>query len=99
MLTKDEMRELKGVVRRTMEEEMEMYEEVWLTGEELAKVCGVFTKAWLNRYGHSLPRRMPKVTDEGGVKRGNKWVYPKHQILRMIQNGEVEDLKCRAVVI
>ena len=49
MLTKDEMRELKGVVRRTMEEEMEMYEEVWLTGEELAKVCGVFTKAWLNR--------------------------------------------------
>ena len=32
-MTREEMMELKAVVRRTMEEEMEMYQEVWLTAD------------------------------------------------------------------
>ena len=98
MLTKSEMIELKSVVRRAMEEQMEMYSEVWLTADDLENVFGTFTKSWLKRYGHSLPRRLPKVTDEQGNAHGNQWLYPRNKIQRMFASGEIEQLQCRAVV-
>jgi len=97
MLTREEIIELKSVVRRTLEEQMEMYSEVWLTGDELVKYFGTFKKAWLERYGHALPRKRPRVKDEGGTH-GNTWLYPRNQIQRMFANGEIEKLVCRAVV-
>lgn len=99
MMTKEEMLELKSVVRRTMEEEMEMYSEVWLTGEELCKTFGTLKKAWLDRYGHSIKgRRQVIVTDENGVAHTSSWLYPRNKIQRMFANGEIERLMCRAVV-
>ena len=92
------MLELKSVVRRTMEEQMEMYQEVWLTSDDLYATFGTFTKAWLERYGHSLPRRMPVVTDEEGHPHGNRWLYPRNKIQRMFASGEIEQLRCRCVV-
>ncbi len=98
MMTREEIMELKSVVRRTMEEQMEMYSEVWLTGDQLCQVFGTFTKSWLERYGHSLPRKQPKVTDELGETHGNKWLYPRNKIQRMFASGEIERLQCRAVI-
>ena len=98
MMTREEMIELKSVVRRTMEEEMEMYSEVWVTADQLCQTFGTFTKSWLDRYGHSLPRKMPRVTDERGEMHGNKWLYPRNKIQRMFASGEIERLQCRAVV-
>lgn len=98
MLTKNELMELKGVVRRTMEEQMEMYTEVWLTGDELCNFFGVFTKSWLRRYGHSLPRKQPRVVDEKGELHQGAWLYPRNKIQRMFATGEIEKLACRAVV-
>ena len=97
-MDKEEMLELKSVVRRTMEEEMEMYSEVWLTGDELCKVFGSFTKSWLKRYGHSLPHRQPQVTDEQGDTHTSSRLYAKNKIQRMFATGEIENLRCRAVV-
>lgn len=97
-MTKEEMIELKSVVRRTMEEQMEMYSEVWLTGDELCKHFGFMTKSWLKRYRQSLPHREPKVTDEQGETHSMGWQYPKNQIQRMFASGEIENLKCKAVV-
>lgn len=99
MLTREEMIELKSVVRRTLEEEMEMYNEVWLTAEELHKWFGTFTKSWLERYGQALPRRQPQVLDETGAYHKTAHIYPKNQIQRMISNGQIEELVCKAVVI
>ena len=99
MLTRDEMTELKAVIRRAVEEQMEMYSEVWLTADEMAKYFGTFKKAWLDRYGHALPRKRPRVTDEGGETHGNAWVYPRNKIQRMFASGEIEQLSCRAVVM
>ena len=39
-MTKEEMLEVKAVIRRALEEQMEMYEEVWLTADDLCKVFG-----------------------------------------------------------
>jgi hypothetical protein len=97
-MSKEEMLELKAVVRRAMEEQMEMYSEVWLTSDQLCQVFGTFTKSWLDRYGHSLPRKQPRVTDERGDTHGNKWLYPRNKIQRMFASGEIEKLVCKAVV-
>jgi len=97
-MTQSEMMELKAVVRRTMEEQMEMYSEVWLTADELCKYFGTLKKSWLDRYGHSLPRRQPRVTDEGGKTHGNIYLYPRNKIQRMFANGEIEKLVCKAII-
>ena len=98
MISKEEMLELKSVVRRTMEEQMEMYSEVWLNGEELCKHFNFMTPSWLKRYRQSLPHREPKVTDEKGDTHSMAWQYPKNKIQRLFASGEIENLKCRAVV-
>ena len=97
-MNKEDMLELKSVIRRTMEEEMEMYSEVWLNGEELCKHFNFMTPSWLKRYRQSLPHREPKVTDEKGDTHSMAWQYPKNKIQRLFASGEIENLKCRAVV-
>ena len=97
-MNKEDMLELKSVIRRAMEEEMEMYSEVWLNGEELCKHFNFRTPSWLKRYRQSLPHREPKVTDEKGDTHSMAWQYPKNQIQRMFASGEIENLKCKAVV-
>ena len=93
------MIEIKNVVRHAMEEQMEMYSEVWLTGDELVKTFGTFTKSWLKRYGHALPFKQPRVTDENGETHTSGRLYAKNKIQRMFQTGEIEELRCRAVVL
>ena len=97
-MTKEEMIELKNVVRRTMEEQMEMYQEVWLTADQLCNTFGTMTKSWLKRYGHALPHKQPKVTDERGEVHTSGRLYARNKIQRMFASGEIEHLKCRAII-
>ena len=53
-MTRDELNELKLVVRRAVEEEREMYDEVWLTEKQLLEQFGMFTHDWLKKYGQCL---------------------------------------------
>ena len=96
-MTRDELNELKLVVRRAVEEEREMYDEVWLTEKELIAQFGMFTHDWLKRYGHCLQPARAIVVDEQGVERRSGWAYPKHKIQRMIASGEIMKLRCRVV--
>ena len=101
-MTHEEMSELKAVVRRTMEEQMEMYSEVWLTDDELCKYFGTLKKSWLDRNWQALPKncvRMPGWTDENGVKHSTSRLYARNKIQRLFASGEIEDLRCRAVVM
>ena len=98
MLTQEEMLELKAVVRRAIEEEREMYDEVWLTEKELIAQFGMFTHDWVKRYGHCLQPAKAIVVDEQGVEHPTKRLaYPKHKIQRMIASGEITKLRCRVV--
>ena len=98
MLTRDELNEVKAVVRRAIEEEREMYDEVWLTEKELIAQFGMFTHDWLKRYGHCLQPARAIVVDEQGVEHPTQgWAYPKHRIQRMIASGEITKLRCRVV--
>lgn len=101
MISKEEMLELKSVVRRTMEEQMEMYSEVWLTADELCKVFGTLKPSWLDRYWNALPKncvKQPGWTDEKGVKHTTSRLYARNKIQRLFASGEIENLKCRAVI-
>ena len=97
MLTQEEMLELKAVVRRTMEEQMEIYSEVWLTEKQLLEQFGMFTHDWLKKYGQCLQPARAIVVDEQGAERRSGWAYPKHKIQRMIASGEITKLRCRVV--
>ena len=101
IMTKEEMLELKAVVRRTMEEQMEMYSEVWLTADELCKYFGTLKPAWLDRNWQALPAncvRQPGWTDERGEKHNTSRLYARNKIQRLFASGEIEDMRCRAVV-
>ena len=96
-MTRDELNEVKAVVRRAVEEEREMYDEVWLTEKQLLAQFGMFTHDWLKRYGHTLNPSRAIVIDENGVEHRSGFAYPRNRIQRMIANGEIMKLKCRVV--
>ena len=97
-MTRDELNEVKAVVRRAMEEEREMYDEVWLTEKQLLDQFGMFTHDWLKKYGQCLQPARAIVVDEQGVEHPTQgWAYPKHRIQRMIASGEITKLRCRVV--
>ena len=97
-MTRDELNELKMVVRRAVEEEREMYDEVWLTEKQLLEQFGMFTHDWLKKYGQCLQPARAIVVDEKGIERPTQgWVYPRHRIQRMIASGEITKLRCRVV--
>ena len=97
-MTRDELNELKLVVRRAIEEEREMYDEVWLTEKQLLEQFGMFTHDWLKKYGQCLQPARAIVVDEQGVEHPTqRLAYPKHKIQRMIASGEITKLRCRVV--
>ena len=97
-MTRDELNEVKAVVRRAVEEEREMYDEVWLTEKELLAQFGMFTHDWLKKYGQCLQPARAIVVDEQGVEHPTQRpAYPKHKIQRMIASGEIMKLRCRVV--
>jgi hypothetical protein len=97
-MTRDELNEVKAVVRRAIEEEREMYDEVWLTEKQLLEQFGMFTHDWLKKYGQCLQPARAIVVDEQGVEHPTQgWAYPKHKIQRMIASGEITKLRCRVV--
>jgi hypothetical protein len=96
-MTRDELNEVKAVVRRAIEEEREMYDEVWLTEKQLLEQFGMFTHDWLKKYGQCLQPARAIVVDAQGVERKSGWAYPKQRIQRMISSGEIMKLRCRVV--
>lgn len=90
-----------GVVRRAVEEQMEMYQEVWLTAEQLCNTFATLKPSWLDRYWQSLPEgcvRQPGVTDERGKEHKTSRLYARNKIQRLFSTGEIERLVCKAVV-
>lgn len=81
--------EIVGVVRRAMSEVLEDMEERWLSPEELCKQFSFFTRDWLSKYGHLLPRE--KVGIDGGP--ATHYGYPLHRINRMIAEGKFRNLQ------
>ena len=76
--------EIVAEVRKTVAEAMEMYQEQWLTSDQLMQRFGFITKDWPKKYGETLPRERMEVIDVDGELRCSRWGYPLHKIQRMI---------------
>ena len=101
-LSQEQMLTITGVIRRTMEEQMEMYQEVWLTAEQLCNTFATLKPSWLDRYWQSLPAgcvRQPGVTDEKGQEHKTGRLYARIKIQRLFATGEIEHLQCKSVVM
>lgn len=85
--------EIVAEVTATLSRMNEAYGEVWLTGDQLCSQVGMFTRDWLKRYGHMLPRERVRVTDADGTSHRTGWCYPRNRLLRMIHEGKLRDLR------
>lgn len=78
---------------KAVREAMEIYDEKWLSAEQLCEHISMFTKDWLKHYGHTIPRDRLEVVDIDGTVRCSRWAYPLHRIQRMLKNQELKHLK------
>ena len=81
-----------ATVRKAIADTQEMYQEKWLTGDQLCAEIPFFTKEWLKRYGRALPRECVRVVDADGNEHRTGWCYPQHKILRMVAEGSFRSL-------
>lgn len=75
-------------VTKNISEAMEIYEERWITSDELLERFQMFTRDWLRRYGWKLPRERVQIEINNTTK-STRWAYPQHKIERMIADGSM----------
>ena len=81
-----------SAVKKATVEMYEVYQEQWLTGQQLCEAIPMFTPEWLKRYGQTIPRECVRLTTPDGIMHKTSWCYPKLKILRMIQEGAFRGL-------
>ena len=94
-MNRNDVIEMKSIVRRAMEEGLEMYQEQWVTGDVLCQRFQMFTKDWLKRYGKLLPHTQAVVTAADGKKHKTSVCYALNKIQRMVQTGEIKRLNVK----
>lgn len=80
--------EIVAEVQKAVEVAMEIYEERWITSDELLERFQMFTRDWLRRYGWKLPRERVQIEINNTTK-STRWAYPQHKIERMIADGSM----------
>jgi hypothetical protein len=85
--------EIKAVVREAIKEAMEVYNEVWVSDEDMYKHISFMTKRWLRDHGKMLPRTQAEWIDENGVVHTSSFSYQLHKILAMMADGRIKALK------
>lgn len=70
----------------------EMYNEVYVTSQELCNQISMITPDWLKAYAKKLPREQIGVKGEDGKVRTTRWGYPIHKIKRLIAEGKLREL-------
>ena len=80
-------------IKKGMEKALGMYGEVWLTADEVVKQFGMISEDFIKRRGKLLPRERMEWQDKNGVVHPGCWAYPRNEIQRMIQAGELRCLQ------
>lgn len=81
--------EIVAEVKRSLAEVNEVYQEVWLTKEQLCEIFPMFTPSWIKTFGEksAIPRERISVQSEDGSGVRSRYMYPKHKINRLIAEG------------
>lgn len=79
-------------IKKGMEKALGVYSEVWLTAEDVVKQFGMISEDFIKRRGKLLPRKRLEWMDEKWVVHWGAWAYPRNELQRMIQAGELRCL-------
>ena len=82
-----------AAVAKVAKQHYEVYEERYVTADELCKHFGMISKEWLKEYGDTLPRQRFVVETLDGQKHKTRWGYPLHEINAGIADGRFQKLK------
>ena len=80
-------------IKKGMEKALGVYGEVWLTADEVVKQFGMISEDFIKRRGKLLPRERMEWLDVKGVVHQGAWAYPRNELQRMIQAGELRCLQ------
>ena len=81
--------EIVAEVKQSLAEVNEVYQEEWLTKEQLCDIFPMFTLSWIKTFGEksAMPRERISVQSEDGSGVRSRYMYPKHKINRLIAEG------------
>ena len=79
-------------VKKATIEVQEMYEERWLTAEQLCEEIPIFNQDWLKRHGDRLGRERVIWKDHDGVNHKLRFCYPLRRIQRLLATGELRQI-------
>ena len=84
-----------AAVSKVAKQHYEVYEERWVTAEELCQHVGLMSERWLRENGYLLPRTPMGWKDKNGEEHTSKqYMYPLHRILAMVEDGRIKRLGC-----
>lgn len=72
---------------------MRTYCEKWVTAEVLCEHVCTLTPRFLRDHGTIFNRTQVIWTDKNGVEHQQGWLYPLHEILEMVEDGRIKELK------
>lgn len=82
-----------AAVAKVAKQHYEVYEERWVTAEELCQHVGLMSERWLRENGYLLPRTPMGWKDKDGIEHASKqYMYPLHRILAMVADGQIKRL-------
>ena len=82
-----------SAVSKVAKQHYEVYEERWVTADELCKHIGLMTERWIRENGYLLPRSPMIWKDKDGIEHTSKqFMYPLHKILAMVADGRIKRL-------
>ena len=84
---------LRAEVVETVSQAMKTYNEKWVTAEKVCEHVGTLTPRFLQDHGQMFNRTRVEWTDENGVDHIQGWLYPLHEILEMVKDGRIKELK------
>ena len=82
-----------AAVTKVAKQHYEVYDERYVTADELCKHVSLLTERWLRENGYLLPRTPVVWKDKNGDEHTSKqFMYPLHQILAMVADGRIKRL-------
>ena len=84
---------LRAEILATVRHAMTTYNEKWVTAEVLCEHVGTLTPRFLKDHGKMFNRTQVIWRDPQGVEHAQGWLYPLHEILEMVEDGRIKELK------
>ena len=72
---------------------MKTYNEKWVTADVVEQHVSTLTERFLKDHGQMFNRTQVVWRDKNGTEHTQGWLYPLHEILEMVEDGRIKELK------